>query len=87
MFFVVFALLFEKFMFDRLSRYFFRWRPEVNAADVVEERFDAPTPGAAQVAASVSDANSAALESLTQVTAGPRSEREGTDDTRRGNDG
>jgi NitT/TauT family transport system permease protein len=41
LFFVVFALLFEKFLFDRLSRRFFKWRPEVNAPDVVEEAFEA----------------------------------------------
>ena len=74
MFFVIFALLFEKFMFDRLSRYFFRWRPEVNGADVVEERFDAPGPAMA-TAGAVSHANTAALESLNQVTSGPKSER------------
>jgi ABC-type nitrate/sulfonate/bicarbonate transport system permease component len=84
--FVIFALLFEKFMFDRLSRYFFRWRPEVNGADVVEERFDAPAPAVATVGA-VSDANTAAMESLNQVTAGPKSERERGDDPRRHHDG
>jgi ABC-type nitrate/sulfonate/bicarbonate transport system permease component len=41
LFFVIFALLFEKFLFDRLSKRFFKWRPEVNAPDVVEEAFDA----------------------------------------------
>ncbi|WP_433528431.1 ABC transporter permease [Micromonospora sp. CA-263727] len=45
--FVVFALLFEKFLFDRLSAYFFRWRPAVNAADIVEQRFEANVPKAA----------------------------------------
>jgi NitT/TauT family transport system permease protein len=84
--FVIFALVFEKFMFDRLSRYFFKWRPEVNAPDVVEEAFDAPTPAAA-TAAQVSNANTAAMESLTQVTAGPRSEREPGDKTRSRHDG
>jgi ABC-type nitrate/sulfonate/bicarbonate transport system permease component len=80
-FFVIFALLFEKFMFDRLSRYFFKWRPEVNGADVVEQHFDAPE--ASVVAAEgVANTNTAALESLTQATAGPRSERE-AHDTRR----
>ena len=74
MFFVIFALLFEKFMFDRLSRYFFRWRPEVNAADVVEERFDAPAAAVAQ-ADTVAHADTAARESLNQVTSGPKSER------------
>ncbi len=86
LFFVIFALLFEKFMFDRLSRYFFRWRPEVNAADVVEERFDAPEPAVA-TAGAVANANTAAMESLNQVTAGPKSERARGDDTRRHHDG
>ncbi len=80
-FFVIFALLFEKFLFDRLSRYFFRWRPEVSSSEVVEEQF---TPAVA-TAAVVSNANAAAMESLNQVTAGPRSER--TDETRRQHDG
>jgi ABC-type nitrate/sulfonate/bicarbonate transport system permease component len=85
LFFVLFALLFEKFLLDRLSTYFFRWRPSVDAADVVEERFDAP---ASTVEASVvSNATTAAQQSLTQATAGPRSEREGIDDTRRTHDG
>ena len=43
MFFVIFALLFEKFMFDRLSARLFRWRPELDSVDVVEESFDAAT--------------------------------------------
>lgn len=80
--FVVFALLFEKFMFDRLSRYFFRWRPEVSSNEVVEERFDTPATATAAV---VSNTHAAAMESLNQVTAGPRSER--NDDTRRKHDG
>jgi NitT/TauT family transport system permease protein len=84
--FVIFALVFEKFMFDRLSRYFFKWRPSVDAPDVVEERFDAPSSAAATVA-QVSDTNTAALESLNQVTAGPRSERDSADKTRSRHDG
>lgn len=31
--FVVFALVFEKFLFDRLSRRFFRWRPEAGRSE------------------------------------------------------
>jgi ABC-type nitrate/sulfonate/bicarbonate transport system permease component len=85
--FVVFALLFEKFMFDRLSRYFFKWRPEASAADVVEEQFDTPSAPATATASVVSNANTAAMESLNQVTAGPRSEREGGNDTRRQHNG
>jgi ABC-type nitrate/sulfonate/bicarbonate transport system permease component len=41
LFFVIFALLFEKFLFDRLSTRLFRWRPAVESAEVVEETFDA----------------------------------------------
>lgn len=85
--FVIFALLFEKFLFDRLSAYLFRWRPAVNAPDVVEERFDAPAPAAVAAAAAVSNARAAASESLKQATAGPRSECEGGDETRRTHDG
>ena len=87
--FVIFALVFEKSMFDKLSNYFFRWRPQVNSADVVEEVYDVPEAApasASAVAGSVSHTHSAALESINQVTAGPRSEREG-DDMRRHHDG
>ena len=76
-FFVIFALLFEKFMFDRLSRYFFRWRPEVNGPDVVEQNFDAS--GATTVAQEVTNANTAALQTIAQVTTGPRSVRDDHD--------
>jgi len=86
LFFVLFALLFEKFLLDRLSAYFFRWRPAVSSTDVVEELFEGP-PSAATTASAVSDTTTAAQRSLTQVTAGPRSEREGGDDTRRTHDG
>ena len=41
MFFVIFALLFEKFLFDRLSAHLFRWRPALDKAEVAEEAFDA----------------------------------------------
>jgi ABC-type nitrate/sulfonate/bicarbonate transport system permease component len=88
MFFVIFALLVEKFVFDRLSRYFFRWRPAVSSGDVAEEAFDAaPMTPQAVAAGAVSSTNIAALESINQVTTGPRSERDGGDDTRRHHDG
>ncbi|GAA3774439.1 ABC transporter permease subunit [Plantactinospora mayteni] len=79
--FVVFALLFEKFLFDRLSGYFFRWRPEVNAADVVEQRFDAP--GVATATATADSGNGTHA-----TTTGPKPERgAGGDETRRSHDG
>jgi ABC-type nitrate/sulfonate/bicarbonate transport system permease component len=39
--FIIFALVFEKLVFDKLSTRFFRWRPAVTAGEVVEEQFDA----------------------------------------------
>ena len=71
--FVIFALLFEKFLFDRLSKWIFRWRPAAST-DVVEQTFGAPAAIAA--AAAGSSTSSAALESITQVTTGPPSERD-----------
>jgi ABC-type nitrate/sulfonate/bicarbonate transport system permease component len=41
LFFVIFAILFEKFLFDRLAAHLFRWRPALDSGDVVEEEFDA----------------------------------------------
>jgi ABC-type nitrate/sulfonate/bicarbonate transport system permease component len=43
LFFVIFALLCEKFLFDRLAARLFRWRPALDSVDVVEETFDAAT--------------------------------------------
>lgn len=86
MFFVVFALLFEKFMFDRLSRWIFRWRPEIHG-DVVEQEFDVPAAPTVAEAALVSSTNTAALESIAQVTEGPRSQREHEEEMRRRHDG
>ena len=40
---MIFALLFEKFLFDRLSAYLFRWRPALDSGEVVEEAFEAGT--------------------------------------------
>jgi ABC-type nitrate/sulfonate/bicarbonate transport system permease component len=45
LFFVIFALIFEKFLFDRLAAHLFRWRPAIDSADVVEEQFEAATAG------------------------------------------
>ena len=88
LFFVIFALVFEKFMFDRLSKRIFRWRPEISGADVVEENFDAPRAPAMAAAAAASSTNRAALESINQVTVGTRSQRDGhTKHTRRPKNG
>lgn len=44
--FIVFALIFEKLVFDKLSDWIFRWRPALESSEVVEQRFDAAAPGA-----------------------------------------
>jgi ABC-type nitrate/sulfonate/bicarbonate transport system permease component len=73
--FVIFALVFEKFMFDQLSKRLFKWRPAVDAVDVVEERFDAPTKAAVGAAT----ATGAALGSISLVTEGPDDSRSDKD--------
>lgn len=80
-FFVIFALIFEKFMFDRLYAYLFRWRPALDSPDVSEQEFDTPN-AAVQEAERVARPESAAAESLNQVTSGPRSERDATQNRR-----
>jgi NitT/TauT family transport system permease protein len=45
-FFVIFALLLERFVFERWSRRVFRWRPDASGPDVVEQAFDAGGQGA-----------------------------------------
>jgi hypothetical protein len=70
LFFVIFALVFEKFMFDQLSRRLFKWRPSLDDVEVVEQQFDAPTKASIGAAASASTATGAALGSITMVTAG-----------------
>lgn len=41
--FIIFALVFEKLVFDKLSKRFFRWRPATSSThEVVEEQFAAP---------------------------------------------
>lgn len=67
--FIIFALIFEKFMFDQLSKRLFRWRPAVDV-EVVEQKFDAP---AATAVAAAATATGAALGSITLATEGPRS--------------
>lgn len=70
--FVIFALFFEKFMFDQLSKKLFKWRPAVDA-EVVEERFGGAAKAAVASAESASTATGAALGSITLATEGPRS--------------
>ena len=69
--FVIFALIFEKLMFDQLSKRLFKWRPSIDAADVVEARFDAQTKAAVGAAEAGATATSAALGSITLATQGP----------------
>jgi NitT/TauT family transport system permease protein len=73
--FVIFALIFEKFMFDQLSKRLFKWRPAVDA-EVVEERFDGPAKAAVVSAAAASTATGAALGSITLATEGPPAQPE-----------
>jgi ABC-type nitrate/sulfonate/bicarbonate transport system permease component len=68
--FVIFALFFEKFMFDKLSKRLFKWRPSADV-DVVEERFDGPAKASVSAAEAASTATSAALGSITLATQGP----------------
>jgi ABC-type nitrate/sulfonate/bicarbonate transport system permease component len=65
--FVIFALVFEKLMFDQLSKRLFKWRPSLDSVEVVEEQFDAPTKAAVGAAT----ATGAALGSITLATEGP----------------
>lgn len=43
-FFIVFALVFEKVVFESIAKRVFRWRPAVTGAEMVEEAFQAETP-------------------------------------------
>lgn len=69
--FVIFALVFEKFMFDQLSKRMFKWRPALDAVEVVEKQFDAPSSAAVAAAESGATTTSAALGSITLATQGP----------------
>jgi NitT/TauT family transport system permease protein len=84
--FVVFALIFEKFMFDQLSKRMFKWRPSADV-EVVEERFDGPSKAAVKAAGAAGTATGAALGSITLATEGPKALPDETDpdtpDTRR----
>ncbi len=78
--FVIFALLFEKFLFDKLSAIIFKWRPAVSSGDVVEEQFDPTASAVVREVAIGSSTTSAALESIREATGAPP-QREGHDDT------
>ena len=67
---MIFALIFEKFMFDQLSKRLFKWRPSLDAVEVVEQQFDAPTKASIGAAAAASTATGAAIGSITMVTSG-----------------
>jgi NitT/TauT family transport system permease protein len=43
LFFIVFAMILEKLVFDRLSEKAFKWRPQVNAVEMAEGDFGAVT--------------------------------------------
>ena len=76
LFFVIFALVFEKFMFDQLSKRLFRWRPSLDAVEIAEQQFDAPTKAAVGAAT----ATGAALGSISLATEGPDDRRSDADD-------
>ena len=57
-FFIIFALMLERFVFERWSRRVFKWRPEAGALDAVEQAFDvAGTEGAMAAATFVTGAD------------------------------
>jgi ABC-type nitrate/sulfonate/bicarbonate transport system permease component len=71
LFFVLFALLFEKFLFDRLSAYLFRWRPALDSGEVVEEAFDAAgAPTLTGTAAETRMVTREAFDELDPLTSG-----------------
>jgi NitT/TauT family transport system permease protein len=43
-FFMVFAIVFERVVFDTIAKRVFRWRPSPTGVEVVEEMFDAEAP-------------------------------------------
>lgn len=45
-FFIIFALLLERFVFERWSRRVFKWRPEAGGVEAVEQAFDVAGAGA-----------------------------------------
>ena len=49
-FFMVFAIVFERFVFDTIAKRVFRWRPSLTEVEVVEEMFEAEAPTLAPAA-------------------------------------
>lgn len=45
-FFIIFALLLERFVFEKAANRVFRWRPQAGSVEVVEQAFDDLVPGA-----------------------------------------
>jgi NitT/TauT family transport system permease protein len=41
-FFVIFAIIFERLVFETIAKRVFRWRPVIGASNVAEETFEAP---------------------------------------------
>lgn len=56
-FFIIFALVLERFVFERWSRRVFRWRPEATAVEAVEQAFDVAGAGAMASAAFLTGAD------------------------------
>jgi NitT/TauT family transport system permease protein len=56
-FFIIFALVLEKFVFEKWSRRVFRWRPEATGVQAVEQAFDAAGAGAMASAAMLTGAD------------------------------
>jgi NitT/TauT family transport system permease protein len=40
-FFVIFAIVFERLVFDTIAKRVFRWRPAIGGVDVAEQTFEA----------------------------------------------
>jgi len=49
-FFVVFAIVFERLVFDTAAKRVFKWRPAVSGVEVVEEDFEVPAAAQASTA-------------------------------------
>jgi len=50
-FFIIFALLLERFVFERWSRRVFKWRPDASAVETVEQAFELAGAGGAMASA------------------------------------
>jgi len=54
MFFVIFAILIEKFVFEKMSKRVFKWRPAATVVEIAEDAFD-PSSASVIAAAITSD--------------------------------